>query len=53
MIPKTKHEENVHALIKTLIKGERIRDQRSFFKKIQDDIMHNLKVLLERFSKIN
>ncbi|MEA2097825.1 MAG: hypothetical protein U9P70_01995 [Patescibacteria group bacterium] len=53
MRPTTKKTDEINSLIRILIEGERMRDQRSLFKKIRDDIVHDLKVFLERCSKIN
>lgn len=53
MRSRTKHTDEINTLVKALIEEERMRDQRSLFKKIQDDIIHSLKIFLERFSKIN
>lgn len=53
MRSETKHTNKINALIKALIEEERMRDQRSLFKKIQDDVTHSLEMFLERRSKIN
>ena len=53
MRSRTKYTDEINALVKALIEGERMRDQQSLFKKIQDDIIHSLEMFLERRSKIN
>ena len=47
-----KKPAEINTNIAVLIREERKRDPRSFFEKAYDSIIHDLKVLLERFSPI-